>query len=173
MGDLEIPSVRMLLEETASAGTRNAEVYLALAKIYTEDVKRIEEAVRLARKAAVAAGPVTASVPAPAPAPAEPEFSKYVEGTSQNLKYELLSAADNRPQVTTLIPPYYPPDLIDEKLPGEVVVDAQITDEGKVAGVWLVSAMPDIFGGLATASVRQWQFEPVEAKIRIVLQFKP
>ena len=45
--------------------------------------------------------------------------------------------------------------------------------EGKIGGVWLVSSMPDVFGSLATASLRQWQFDPIPAKIRIVLQFKP
>jgi hypothetical protein len=36
-----------------------------------------------------------------------------------------------------------------------------------------VSAVPDIFGNLATASIRQWQFDPIPVKIRIVLQFRP
>ena len=64
-------------------------------------------------------------------------------------------------------------ELIDEKISGEVVVDAQITEEGRIAGLWLVSANPDIFGGLATAAIREWRFEKMPAKIRIILQFSP
>jgi len=53
------------------------------------------------------------------------------------------------------------------------VIDVQITDEGKVGGIWLVSAMPDVFGSLATASVRDWEFEGVSGKVRVVLGFNP
>src|SRR6266571_2226300 len=52
MGDIHIPSVRTILEEAAVMQTRNPDVYLALTKIYSDDVLRIEEAVRLARKGA-------------------------------------------------------------------------------------------------------------------------
>ena len=63
--------------------------------------------------------------------------------------------------------------MLDQKLAGEVVIDAQVLEDGKVAGIWLVSAAPDIFESLATAAVREWRFDPVPAKIRIVLEFKP
>jgi hypothetical protein len=50
----------------------------------------------------------------------------------------------------------------------------QVNEEGTVGGIWLISAMPDIFGTLATASVREWQFEKsIPAKIRVVLRFTP
>jgi hypothetical protein len=49
----------------------------------------------------------------------------------------------------------------------------QVTEEGKAGGVWLVSAVPEVFGNLATASVREWKFDPTPAKIRIVLKFIP
>jgi TonB family protein len=169
MGDMHIPSVRTLLEEAAAAGTRNPEIYLALGKIYTDDVRRIEEAVRLAQKAKVTAVP-----PPPAPdAPAEVLWEMYARGGDHNVGYQLFADSEKRPGITVLVPPYYPADLLDQKLSGEVVVDAQITEEGKVGGVWLVSAVPDIFGNLATASIRQWQFDPIPVKIRIVLQFRP
>ena len=171
MGDMHIPSVRSLLEEAAAAGTRNPEVYHALAKIFADDAKRIEEAVRLGQEAALPALPVRHA----ADAPVEPVWTQYVQGMTQNLKYRLLATEDtqSKPQIMAMIPPYYPPDLIDQKLAGEVVVDVQITEEGRVGGVWLVSAMPEVFGNLATASIRQWQFEPIPAKIRVVLEFKP
>ena len=97
----------------------------------------------------------------------------YAQGADSGVRYELLAGADDRPGVKTFIAPYYPADLLNQKLSGEVVVDLQITEEGKVGGMWLVSSTPDVFEGLATASVRQWQFESVPAKIRVVLEFKP
>jgi TonB family protein len=56
---------------------------------------------------------------------------------------------------------------------GEVVLEVQVTDEGKVGGVWLVSASPEIFESLAAAAVREWEFEPINTKVRIVLRFTP
>jgi hypothetical protein len=52
-------------------------------------------------------------------------------------------------------------------------MDVQVTEKGEVAGIWLVSSNPDIFGGLATAAIRQWHFESIPAKIRVVLDFTP
>ena len=52
-------------------------------------------------------------------------------------------------------------------------MEVQVTEKGDVAGVWLVSADPDIFGTLATSAVREWRFEPIPSKIRIVLHFSP
>jgi TonB family protein len=75
--------------------------------------------------------------------------------------------------VETFVAPYYPEELLEQKLTGEVVVDVQLTDQGNVAGLWLVSAMPEIFSSLATTAIRQWKFEPVPAKIRVVMEFKP
>jgi TonB family protein len=77
------------------------------------------------------------------------------------------------PQVQMFVSPYYPVELLSEKLAGEVVMDIQVTDDGRVAGLWLVSAAPDIFANLATSAVRQWQFEPLSAKIRVVVKFTP
>lgn len=171
MGDQNIPAIRTLLEDAARAGTRNPEVYLALTKIYTEDIRRIEEAVRLTRKGA--APPVPLPTVAILPPAVEPLWRLYARGTDQNVRYQLLSDSENQPRVKNLVPPYYPAELLDQKLSGEVVVDVQVTEEGKAGGVWLVSAMPEVFGNLATASVREWQFDPIPVKIRIVLEFKP
>ena len=52
-------------------------------------------------------------------------------------------------------------------------MEVQVTERGEVAGVWLVSADPDVFGTLATAAVREWRFEPIPSKIRVILDFKP
>jgi TonB family protein len=174
MGEMHIPAARTLLEGAAAAGTRNPEVYLALTKIYTEDVRRIEETVRLTQQRSAP------SIPSPVRAPNLPALSaldssrqRYAEGTEQNFRYQLLSDTSNRPRIETFVAPYYPEELLSEKLAGEVVLDVQVTEHGKVAGMWLVSSSPDVFASLATAAVREWRFEAIPAKIRIVLQFQP
>jgi TonB family protein len=159
------------LEGAAASGTRNPEVYLALTRIYSDEVRQIEESVSLRRKQAV---PPVPSPPAVETASErEPPWRSYAEGSDFNVRYQLLSGSENRPHLQTFIAPYYPAELLDQKLSGEVILDVQVTDEGRVGGVWLVSSQPDVFGSLATASVRQWQFEPVPTKIRVVLDFKP
>ena len=168
MGDLDIPSVRNLLEQAAASGTRNSDIYLALTRIYTEDVHRIEEAVRLSWKSAALPVP---RAPVPDAAVPEPLWHRYAHGSDDHVKYAVLSESESQPRLITFVAPYYPAELLEQRLSGEVVLDLQITDEGRTGGVWLVSAMPDIFGSLATAAVRQWRFEAVSAKIRIVLDF--
>ena len=172
MGDTHIPAVRTILQEAADSGTRNPEVYLALAKIYAEEVRRIEEAVRLNKQAA--APPVSARVAGPdKPEQRMPAWRSYMRGAVRNIGYDLLSDSDRQPRVTRVVVPYYPPELLEQKLSGEVVIDVQVTDEGKVGGIWLVSAMPEVFGSLATASVRDWEFEGISGKVRVVLGFNP
>ena len=174
MGELHIPAVRTLLQKAAESGTRTSDVYWALSEIYLDDLHRIEEAIRLARKVPEVASAPQISVLQPDPSDTpEPAWQRYAEGKSENLKYELLSLMPDGPHVQTFVPPYYPPELLEQKLSGEVVVDVQLTEGGEVAGLWLVSAMPDIFNSLATSAVREWRFEPVAAKIRIVLDFTP
>jgi tetratricopeptide (TPR) repeat protein len=169
MGDMHIPAVRTILEETAAKGTRNPEVYLALAKIYAEEVKRIEEAVRLQKRdTPVVSSRANADEPLKAP-----EWRSYMRGTVHNIGYDLLSDSEKQPRVTKVVAPYYPVELLNQKLSGEVVVEVQVTAEGKVGGIWLVSAMPEIFGSLATASLRDWEFERVSTKVRVVLGFNP
>jgi TonB family protein len=169
MGDLHIPSVRKLLEQAAASGTRNSAVYLALTKIYSEDVRQIEEAVRLAQKSA--APPIATPVATDAPVP-EPPRQLYAQSSEDHVRYSLSSDSD-RPLVKMFVAPYYPAELLEQKQSGEVVLDVQVTDEGTVGGIWLISATPDIFGTLATAAIREWKFEPLPAKIRVVLEFLP
>jgi len=169
MGDMHIPAVRTILEETAAMGTRNPEVYLALAKIYAEEIRRIEEAVRLQKRDAPVV-PVRAGLDE---SPKASDWRSYMRGAVRNIGFDLLSDSDKQPRVTRVVAPYYPLELLDQKLSGEVVVEVQVTSEGRVGGIWLVSAMPEIFGSLATAPLRDWEFEPVPAKIRLVLGFNP
>jgi TonB family protein len=169
MGDMQIPSVRTILEEAATMRTRTPEVYLALANIYAEEVRRIEEAVRLAQQKK------TTEVGLRGPEEPRPEaaanWASYMGGSVRNIGYDLLSDSENQPRVAHVVAPYYPAELIAQKISGQVVLDVQVTPEGKVGGIWLVSATPDIFSNLATASVREWEFEPIPAKIRVVLRF--
>ena len=116
---------------------------------------------------------IAASVTPAAPVP-EPERHLYAQASEDHVRYSLSSDSDSdRPQVKMFVAPYYPAELLEQKQPGEVVLDIQVTNEGTVGGIWLVSATPDIFGTLATAAIRQWRFEPIPAKIRVVLEFLP
>jgi TonB family protein len=170
LGDMNIPSVRTILQQAGAMGTRNPEVYLALTRIYTEDLERLEETVRLQRKNASESIATRRAPQEPAPVA---NWNSYMRGGFHNFEFDLMADSELRPRVGHVVTPYYPMDLLDQKLSGEVVVDVQVTEEGKVGGLWLVSAAPDLFANLATASVRQWEFEPIAAKIRIVVRFKP
>jgi TonB family protein len=170
MGDMQIPAVRTILEEAAERRTRTPEVYLALANIYLEDIRRIEEAVRLKKQEAAQA--VNPRPPDNAKVETVSNWSPYMRGSVRNIDYEMLSESQNQPRVSHVVVPYYPPELVDQKVGGEVVLDVQVTEPGKVSGIWMISATPEIFGNLATAAVREWEFEPIAGKIRVVVKFK-
>jgi TonB family protein len=169
-GDWQIPAVRSLLEEAAAMETRNPKVYLALTKIYTDELNQLEEAVRLRKDSAV---PPPSTAAAGVPAGEHSTWQTYVQGSDSHVQYQVMSDSDRRPDVRTVVAPYYPAELLEQKVGGEVVVDVQITEQGKVGGLRLVSAMPDLFDTLATAAVRDWEFEPLPVKVRILLRFKP
>jgi outer membrane biosynthesis protein TonB len=171
MGESGIPAIRMILEEAAAMGTRTPEVYLALANIYFEEVKRTEEAVRLARENA--ARQPASRPPIENTANPEAQWVSYMRGAVRNFEYDLQSSDGLQPRVAHIVTPYYPAELLAANTTGAVVLEVQITSEGAVGGIWTISALPDVFANLATASVRDWRFEPISAKIRLVLQFKP
>ena len=155
----------------ASASTRNAEVYLALTKIYSDDVHGIEEALRVSRKSAEPE--IRPRVPAGAGDP-QPQRRHYARVMGDHHRYDLFSESESEPRVRTFVAPYYPLELTEQKVSGEVIVDVQVTNQGDVGGLWLISATPDVFATLATAAIRDWKFEPeAAAKIRIVLGFLP
>lgn len=173
-GDWQIPAVRSLLEEAAAMETRNPKVYLALTKIYTDELNQLEEAVRLRKAGATpAAPPQPLTKSASEPAGEHSSWQTYVQGTDTHVQYQVMSESDRRPDLRTVVAPYYPPELLEQKVGGEVVVEVQITEQGKVGGLKLVSAMPDLFDTLATAAVRDWEFEPLPVKVRILVRFKP
>jgi TonB family protein len=171
IGEMDIPSVRSTLEQAASANTRMSDVYWALSEIYLEDIRRIEETVALAADSEPLPSrpiPVDTAVPPPAA-----EFTSYSEGMAQNIKYELFTDSALTPGLHANNPPYYPEELLADRVGGRVVVDLQVADDGAVAGLWLVSATPDVFASLATTAVRQWRFEPMAARVRVIFDFVP
>ncbi len=168
MGELYIPSVRNVLEQAAANGTRISDVYWALAEIYLDDMRHIRETVRFAAEQS----PPVSSPPAPIFSD-HMSLSPYAGNAVDNLKYELMSQSATGPQVQRFVQPYYPADLLHEKQAGKVVLDVQVTDQGRVAGVWLISSVPEVFGSLATEAVRSWEFEAIPSLIRVVLQFVP
>ena len=168
---MHIPSVRAILEEAAAKQARNPEVYLALTKIYYEDIKRIEEAVRLQQKTAEATVVRRESPHAPAyrrrigDRTCATTSTTSVTICSRYLISSLTPTASHG-RTTRL-------SCCPRKSRVKIVLDVQVTDEGKVGGVWLVSAVPEIFESLAAAAVREWEFEPIVAKIRVILRFTP
>ncbi|HLH31066.1 MAG TPA: DUF1570 domain-containing protein, partial [Terriglobia bacterium] len=87
MGDWHIPAVRNILEEAAAMGTRNPQVYLALATIYTDEIREIQERVRLRQRSSA-----VADVPKPVIAPvteAQVAWHKYVDGNAAHVHYEV------------------------------------------------------------------------------------
>jgi len=172
MGDEQIPAIRQILEEAAEARTRNPEVYFALAIIHEQELRRLDESVRLKQQQAANVPRVNAPFEDQA-VPAPKSWESYMRGGASSTGFELKADSEVRPRVSLVVEPYYPAELRAQGLSGEVVVDVQVTNEGKVGGIWLVSSTPEVFSSLATTSIRQWEFEPVAAKIRVVLQFNP
>jgi TonB family protein len=172
MGEWQIPAVRTLLEEAAAMETRNPKVYLALTTIYRDELDQLEKAVKLKKQADEVAAPRPGMTHNPAPQN-ETSWKMYMQGSDSHVQYQVLSESDRKPDVRTVVAPYYPAELLEQKLSGEVTMDVQVTEQGKVGGIWLVSAMPDLFETLATSAVREWQFEPLSTKVRVVLRFKP
>jgi TonB family protein len=98
---------------------------------------------------------------------------RYAHDDGDHFRYELLSPSGNGPGVHTLVAPYFPDELLTQRTSGEVVIDIQVTDRGDVAGIWLISAQPEVFADLATAAVHDWKFTPTPAKIRVTMRFIP
>ena len=101
------------------------------------------------------------------------KFIQYATSAGEHFKYELQSATGAGPKAQTVVPPFFPAELLNEKQAGRVVVDVQVDEIGVVAGLWLISSNPEVFSVLATEAVREWKFEPTPMKIRVVLQFVP
>ncbi len=102
-----------------------------------------------------ALAPVTAAIPVPAPR------------IAHGVPAELISQ----------VAPLYPPQARPMRVEGSVVLYVQITDEGKVDGVQVVSG-PSVFRENAIAAVKKWRYKPaqldgkaVESSAEIILRF--
>jgi TonB family protein len=167
--ELQIPAARRALELAAANGTHMADVYWALSEIYLDDARRAQELLRLSQvKPVIAPNPPPVKEVEP-----EPAYIPYATVDNEHFKYELMSVSGGGPQTQMIVPPYFPQELLNERLTGKVVVDVQISERGEVGGLWLISSSPEVFSALATAAVRDWKFEPVSTKIRIVVHFMP
>src|SRR6185436_8901538 len=169
--ELAIPAVRRALEQAAANDTHMADVYWALTEIYLDDARRTLETIQLTKNAAPPE-PVTPSKEPIASIP-EPVFARYTAGEGDHFQYELLSESGTGPKAIDAHTPFFPEELLKERLKGRVVIDVVVSDTGEVSGLFLISSAPEIFSVLATSAVREWKFEPVAAKIRLVLQFVP
>lgn len=170
MHEGSVPGVRSALE-LASSGSADPDVYWALSEIYLEDLRRIDELIRLVRARHVP--PPLPPSPVHSEGVPEPAKVVYAEGKENHFEYQLLSTTGSGPRIRWAVPPYYPEELLKQNVGGEVVLEVQLAETGDVGGIWLISAAPDIFANLATSAVRLWKFEPVPAKITVVIEFVP
>ena len=168
--DREAPRTRRALEQAAARETHMADVYWALAEIYFDDARRALETLRLTKNKSVTVPlPV---FPTSTDAP-EPTYTGYATGEGEHFKYELLSPSGSGPRVENVVAPFLPPELLNDRKPGRVVMDLQISETGEVGALWQISATPEIYSGLAISAVRDWKFDAVPGKIRVVFQFIP
>ena len=169
--ELAIPAVRRALEQAAGNDTHMADVYWALTEIYLDDARRALETIQLTKNAA----PAELVTPSKEPVASTPEpvFTAYAEGDGEHFRYELLSESGTGPKAVDAHAPFFPEELLKEKLRGRVAIDVVISETGEVTGLFLISSAPEVFSVLATSAVRDWKFEPVAGKVRVVLQFLP
>src|SRR5207253_2549778 len=102
-----------------------SDVYLALVDIYTDEMHRIEEAVKLRQRAS--APTIVASRTAP-PLETAVAWQSYASGREPNTAWELLADSARGPRLETFVAPYYPPELLEQKATGKVVMEVQVTD---------------------------------------------
>jgi len=169
--ELSIPAARRALEQAAASGTHMSDVYWALSEIYLDDANRAKEILYLSRTNEVgSARPAEQRQAGDEPPPI---LISYGRGDGDHFKYELLSPSGAGPRAQAIVAPFFPEELLKDRLSGNVALDIQVQDDGAVGGVWLISASPEIFSDLAIAAVRDWKFEAIPGKIRIVVQFIP
>ena len=167
---LDIPGARRALEQAAASGTRMGDVYWALSEIYLADSRKAWELLQIAHS--IPTPPKTRGVVIVSPNPDVPMFS-YGHGDGDHFRYELLSPTGKGPDLQKTTTPYFPDELRTQRASGKVILDVEVTELGDVAGIYMISALPEVFGDLAAAAVQDWKFAPGPAKIRVVVQFIP
>ena len=173
MRELGIPEVRTTLERAAVAGSREPLIYWALSEIYLAEMKQIEGLVEIAAARHIPPELPRVRLMVEGVLEAEPVYREYASETRQHIEYRLLTTDESGPRVRDVVMPYYPEDLRDDSVHGDVILDVQVSPEGDVIGVWLISSEPDVFGNLATGAVRDWTFDPVPSKVRVSIRFLP
>ncbi len=173
MRELGIPEVRTTLERAAAAGAREPLIYWALSEIYLAEMKRIEGLVEVAAARHIPPELPRVRLMVEGVLEAEPVYREYASESRQHIEYRLLTTDETGPRVQDVVMPYYPDDLRDDSVHGDVILDVQVSPEGDVIGVWLISSEPDVFGNLATGAVRDWRFDPVPSKVRVSIRFLP
>jgi hypothetical protein len=175
--ELNIPGARRALEQAVSSGTRMGDVYYALSEIYLADSRKAWELLQLSDASTRQANEIKKNVEGGAQrsggAVPEPPMIPYNHGEGDHFRYELQSPTGTGPQVRKLTNPYFPDELRTQRAAGKVVLDIEVTDQGDVAGIYTISALPEVFATLATTAVQDWKFMPNAGKIRVVMQFIP
>jgi len=83
------------------------------------------------------------------------------------------------PKVVEQVKPDYPYELRRSKLRGEVLLDFEVSVEGRVAKAFVVRSLNPLFDQPALDAIYKWRFEParrdgipVRARMQITLQFQ-
>jgi hypothetical protein len=180
--ELSIPGARRALEQAAAAGTHIGDVYWAISEIYLDEAHRAWDLLQIAKTTPSAKSAISPPLEGGVPRSgglvepdelAELVLKPYSHGDGDHFRYELQSTTGEGPIVRTLVVPNFPDELVSQRVGGQVVIDLQVTDKGEVAGMWLVSSLPEIFTDLATTAVHDWKFNSGPQKIRAVVQFIP
>lgn len=124
----------------------------------------------------------------------EPDTAKEVEASASpspptSLNIEELKEGDllpldlieTRPELKKKVPAVYPAYARPLRIEGTVIIDALISEKGKVIETEVVQGIPNAVGfdQAALKAVRQWKFEPATVKgikvrvwIRVAVEFK-
>ncbi|PYR88187.1 MAG: hypothetical protein DMG19_09055, partial [Acidobacteria bacterium] len=78
-----------------------------------------EEAVRVSRKSPQ---PVTRPRVSAVDYAPEPPRRHYAQATADHFRYGLFSESETQPQLQRFVAPYYPSELAEEKLSGELLM---------------------------------------------------
>jgi protein TonB len=94
--------------------------------------------------------------PLPAVAPPPPPPPKVVEPPAGPVR---IGGVVREPRVTKLVPPKYPSLARQARVSGTVVLEAIVTEDGKVAEIKVLSGHPLLLEA-AIECVKQWEYAP-------------
>lgn len=70
-----------------------------------------------------------------------------------------------RLKILKIVPPQYPPDLLQKGIEGFVSVRFSIKPDGTTSNIKIENSTVDLFNDSVIVAVSQWRFEPYDAKI--------